>query len=155
MITLRELAQKEELFVAGHGLCPGCAIPSILKIVLRATKYPIVVSNATGCLEIASTKFPQTSWKLNWIHSSYINAAATVSGVEVMYKSLKKQGKLPVDKEIKFLVIGGDGATYDSGIGTLSGAIERGHNFVYLCNNTSKIIVFISFGLSSISTPLL
>lgn len=133
MVTLKELARKEDLFVAGHGLCAGCAIPSILKLVLRATKYPIVVSNATGCLQMASTPFPQTAWKLNWIHSAFGNAAATMSGIEAMYRSLKKQGKFAAGKEMKFLVIGGDGATGDVGLGALSGAVERGQNFVYLC----------------------
>ena len=133
MVTLKELARKEDLFAAGHGLCAGCAIPAVLKLVLRATKYPIVVSNATGCLQMASTPFPQTAWKLNWIHSAFGNAAATMSGIEAMYRSLKKQGKFAVGKEMKFLVIGGDGATGDVGLGALSGAVERGHDFVYLC----------------------
>lgn len=133
MVTLKELAQKEDLFLSGHGLCAGCAIPSILKLVLRATKYPVVVCNATGCLQMASTNFPQTSWRLNWIHSAFGNAAATISGIETMYRSLKKHGKLPVEKEIKFLVIGGDGATNDVGFASLSGAVERDSNFVYLC----------------------
>ncbi|MCP5105962.1 MAG: pyruvate ferredoxin oxidoreductase [bacterium] len=133
MITLKELAGKEDLFTAGHGLCPGCGFPSVLKLVLRATKHPIVVSNATGCLQMATTGFPRTSWKLNWIHSAFENAAATMSGIETMYRSLKKQGKLPVEKEMKFLVIAGDGATGDIGLGSLSGAVERGHRFVYLC----------------------
>jgi pyruvate ferredoxin oxidoreductase beta subunit len=133
MITLKELAGKEDLFTAGHGLCPGCGIPSILKIVLRATTYPIVVSNATGCLQMASTRFPRTSWKLNWIHSAFENASATMSGITAVYSSLKKQGKLPAEKVVKFLVIGGDGATGDIGLGSFSGAVERGHDFVYLC----------------------
>ena len=133
MVTLKELARKEDLFAAGHGLCAGCAIPAVLKLVLRATKYPIVVSNATGCLQFASTPFPRTAWKLNWIHSAFGNAAATVSGIEAMYRSLKKQGKRADGKEMKFLVIAGDGATGDVGLGALSGAVERGQDFVYLC----------------------
>ncbi len=132
-MTLKELSRKEDLFTAGHSLCPGCSIPIVLKIVLRATNSPIVVSNATGCLQMASTGFPETAWKLNWIHSAFENAAATMSGVETMYRSLKKKGKLPVEKEMKFLVIAGDGATNDAGLGSLSGSVERGHRFVYLC----------------------
>lgn len=132
-MTLKELARKEDLFTAGHSLCPGCSLPSVLKLVLRATNSPIVVSNATGCLQMASTGFPQTAWRLNWIHSAFENAAATMSGIETMYRSLKKQGRLPVEKEMKFLVIAGDGATNDAGFGSLSGAVERGHRFVYLC----------------------
>jgi len=133
MMTLKELARKEDLFTAGHSLCPGCSLPPVLKLVLRATNSPIVVSNATGCLQMASTGFPQTAWRLNWIHSAFENAAATMSGIETMYRSLKKQGRLPVEKEMKFLVIAGDGATDDAGFGSLSGAVERGHRFVYLC----------------------
>ncbi len=133
MMTLKELTGKEDMLAAGHGLCAGCAIFSILKVVLRASQYPIVVSNDTGCLQMTTTHFPRTSWKLNWIHSAYGNSAATVSGIEAMYRSLKKQGKFPLEKELKFLAIAGDGAANDAGLGPLSGAVERGHHFVYLC----------------------
>lgn len=133
MITLKELASREDLFEAGHTLCPGCVIPVILKLVLRSSQQPFVISNASGCLQKGSSCFPHTSWKSNWIHSSYGNASATMSGIIVMHRSLKKQGKLPVQKELKFLVIGGDGATYDSGLGSLSGAMERREDIVYLC----------------------
>ena len=132
MVKLEELTKKEDLFVSGHGLCPGCGIPIILKLVLRATTHPIVIVNATGCLQISSTRFPLTSWKSNWIHSSLGNAASTISGIETMYNVFKKKGKL-TDTEIKFLAIVGDGGTNDVGLSSLSGAIERGHDFVYLC----------------------
>jgi pyruvate ferredoxin oxidoreductase beta subunit len=133
MVALKELSRKEDFFVSGHKLCAGCGIPVILKLVLRASKYPIVVANASGCLAAGSAYFPQNSWKINWIHGGSGNASAVISGIETMYKSLKKQGKLADHKEINFLAIGGDGATYDRGLGSLSGAIERGHDFVYLC----------------------
>ncbi len=133
MINLKELARKEDLFVSGHDLCPGCAIPVILKIVLRATECPVVVSNACGCLQAGTTAFPGTSWKLNWIYSASEDATATMSGIYATYSALKKKGKLPGDKDIKFVVIGGDGSTYDNGFRSLSGAIERGEDFVYLC----------------------
>lgn len=152
MINLKELAQQEDLFVSGHELCPGCGIPVILKIVLRTTKHPIVISNAGGCLQAASTKYPGTSWKLNWIHSASENAAGTMSGIQATYSSLKKQGKLPVDKEIKFLVIGGDGVTYDSGLRSVSGAMERGENFVYLCYDNQMYAC--SGGQRSSATPM-
>lgn len=133
MISLKELARKEDLFVSGHEMCPGCGIPVILKIILRTVQCPVVVSNASGCLQSASTNFPATSWKMNWIHTTVESAAGTMSGIQATYSSLKKKGKLPVDKELKFLVIGGDGATYDSGLRSISGAMERGEDFVYLC----------------------
>ncbi len=132
MALIHELIKKEDLFAQGHGLCPGCGVPIILRYLLRATDDPIVISNATGCLEVCTSRFPWNSWKTNWIHSAFENAAATISGIEAMYKSLKKQGKIPEDKNIKFLAIGGDGGSYDIGFQAISGAMERGHNIVYV-----------------------
>lgn len=153
MATLKELASREDLFTAGHTLCPGCGIPVILKLVLRATKCSIVASNASGCMQEASANFPRSSWKLNCIHSAPGNAAATMSGITAMYRSLKKQGKsLPGEKECKFLVIGGDGATYDNGIGSISGALARGDDFVYLCYDNQ--VHAGSGGQASTATPM-
>jgi pyruvate ferredoxin oxidoreductase beta subunit len=132
-VRLKDLAQMEDRLVAGHGMCLGCGIPLIFKIVLRATEDPIIVANATGCLEVCTTIFPRTAWNCMWVHSAFENAAATAAGVEAMYKSLKNKGKIPADKKIKFLATGGDGGTYDIGIQSLSGAMERGHNIVYVC----------------------
>jgi pyruvate ferredoxin oxidoreductase beta subunit len=92
---------------------------------------PVVVCCATGCLEVSTTIYPYTAWRSPFIHNAFENAAATISGVEAAYLSLKKQGK--VDKEIKFVAFGGDGGTYDIGLQSLSGAMERGHNMVYVC----------------------
>lgn len=133
MAKLKELAQMEDRLTAGHSMCLGCGIPLILRMVLRATEDPVVIANATGCLEVCTTIFPRTAWNATWIHSAFENAAATIAGVEAMYKALKRKGKIPQEKEIKFLAIGGDGGTYDIGLQALSGAAERGHNFVYLC----------------------
>ncbi|MGQ9470385.1 MAG: thiamine pyrophosphate-dependent enzyme [Candidatus Aminicenantales bacterium] len=132
-IRLKDLAQREDRLVAGHGMCLGCSIPIIFKIILRATEDPLIVSNATGCLEVCTTIFPRTAWNVTWIHSAFENAAATAAGIEAMYRALKNKGKIPADKKIKFLAIGGDGGTYDIGLQALSGAVERGHNFVYVC----------------------
>ncbi|MBI5344626.1 MAG: pyruvate ferredoxin oxidoreductase [Deltaproteobacteria bacterium] len=69
-----------------------------------------------------------------WIHSAFENSAATISGVETAYRALKKRGRLPGgDKEIKFIAFGGDGGTYDIGLQSLSGALERRHRFLYVC----------------------
>ncbi len=133
MARLKDLAKMEDRLVAGHGMCLGCGIPLILKVVLRATEDPLIVANATGCCEVCTTIFPRTSWNVTWVHSAFENAAATIAGVEAMYKSLKQKGRIPENKEIKFLGIGGDGGTYDIGLQSLSGAMERGHNIVYLC----------------------
>lgn len=152
MMTLKELASREDLFAAGHTLCSGCSIPVILKIVLRATQYSLVAANATGCLQKGAAHFPCSSWKLNWIHTSVGNASATMSGITAMYRSLKKQGKLPVQKELKFLVIGGDHATYDSGLQSLSGALARAEDFVYLCYDNQMCAD--TGGQSSSATPI-
>lgn len=113
-------------------MCAGCGAPIVVKQVLMATDYPIIASNATGCLEVSSCIQQFTAWKIPWIHSAFENAAATVSGVEAMYRSLVKQGRLE-DKNVKFIAFGGDGGTYDIGFQSLSGAMERGHDMMYIC----------------------
>jgi pyruvate ferredoxin oxidoreductase beta subunit len=95
---------------------------------------PVVVSNATGCLEVTSTIHPYTAWKVPYIHSAFENAAATISGVERAHKALlKRSAENKIPKKIKFVAFGGDGGTYDIGLQSLSGALERGHNFLYVC----------------------
>ncbi len=116
----------------GHKACPGCGIPVILKQVFSQVEDPLVVSVATGCLEIISSGYPISAWNIPFIHSAFENAAATISGVESAYRSLKNRGRIP-DRPIKFAALAGDGGTYDIGLQALSGALERGHNFVYIC----------------------
>lgn len=130
-LSLKELSKKEILFNHGHRMCSGCGTPIIIKQLLLASDYPVVVANATGCLEVASCISLYTAWKVPWIHNAFENAAATISGAETMYRALKKKGK--IDKEIKFVAIGGDGGTYDIGFQSLSGAMERGHDMLYVC----------------------
>lgn len=118
-------------FAPGHSACAGCAFPTIVRTVLNEAGGPVVVSNATGCLEVTSTLYPYTAWKVPYIHNAFENAAATISGVERAHKILSRKGK--VKKETKFVVFGGDGGTYDIGLQSLSGALERGHDFLYVC----------------------
>ncbi len=134
-LNLKELSKKPELLAGGHRLCAGCGASIIIRQMLLASEHPVVVSNATGCLEVATTIFPYSSWRVPWIHNAFENSAATMSGVESMYRSLKKQGKIPPEQEIRFLALGGDGGTYDIGIQSLSGALERGHRMLYVCYN--------------------
>lgn len=133
MATLKELAKKDELFSGGHRLCAGCGIPPIVRLILRSTNAPVVATAATGCLEVGTSIYPYTAWRIPWIHSAFENAAATISGIETAYRAFKKRGKIPADKEMKFIAFGGDGGTYDIGLQALSGALERGHNFLYVC----------------------
>jgi len=151
-VKLKDLALMEDRLVAGHGMCLGCGIPLIFKIILRATEDPIIVANATGCLEVCTTIFPRTAWNCMWVHSAFENAAATAAGVEAMYKSLKNKGRIPADKKIKFLATGGDGGTYDIGLQSLSGAMERGHKIVYVCYDNNAYAN--TGGQRSSATPL-
>jgi pyruvate ferredoxin oxidoreductase beta subunit len=130
-LNIKELSKKEELFTSGHRLCSGCGAPIVVKMVVMAIDYPLVVANATGCLEVSSCISEYTAWKIPWMHSAFENAAASISGVETMYRSLKKQGK--ISDEIKFIAFGGDGGTYDIGFQSLSGAMDRGHDMLYIC----------------------
>jgi pyruvate ferredoxin oxidoreductase beta subunit len=131
-LRLKELSKRPDRFSYGHRMCSGCGAPIVVKQILMATEYPIIASNATGCLEVSSCIQEYTAWKIPWIHSAFENSAATISGVEAMYRSLVKQGKIK-DREVKFVAFGGDGGTYDIGFQSLSGAMERGHDMTYVC----------------------
>ncbi|MFP4346550.1 MAG: thiamine pyrophosphate-dependent enzyme [Anaerolineales bacterium] len=131
-LNLKELSKQEERLSPGHRLCAGCGASIIARQVLHAIEEPVVVANATGCLEVATTIYPYTAWKVPWIHNAFENAAATLSGAESMYRSLVRQGKLE-EQDVKFVAFGGDGGTYDIGLQSLSGALERGHDLLYVC----------------------
>lgn len=133
-LLVKKYSKTPDRLASGHRLCAGCAEPIIIRQVLHATNNPVVVSNATGCTEVATTIYPYTSWKIPWIHSAFENAASTISGVEACYKVLRRTGRIK-DDNIKFLAFGGDGGTYDIGLQALSGAVERGHDFLYVCFN--------------------
>ena len=130
---LKEVVQKPDRLTGGHRMCAGCGAPTVVRGVLRALKPEdrAVIGCATGCLEVATTIYPYTAWKDSFIHNAFENAAATVSGVEAAYNALKRKGK--VAETFKFIAFGGDGGTYDIGIQSLSGAMERGHDMVYVC----------------------
>jgi len=129
--SLKELAAREQGFTAGHRMCAGCGAPVVIRQLLSVAVNPVVVSCATGCLEVATTIYPYTSWRCSFIHNAFENSAATMSGVEAAYRSLKRQGR--VDGDITFIAIGGDGGTYDIGLQSLSGMLERGHHITYVC----------------------
>ncbi|NVM44690.1 MAG: (2Fe-2S)-binding protein [Candidatus Lokiarchaeota archaeon] len=131
---VKKYSKTPDRIASGHRLCAGCAESIIIRQVLHATNNPVIISNATGCTEVATTIYPYTSWKIPWIHSAFENAASTISGVEACYRVLKRTGRIK-DDEIKFLAFGGDGGTYDIGLQALSGAVERGHDFLYICFN--------------------
>ncbi len=131
MVSLKELSKREDLLAPGHRACAGCGATIIVRQILLAAGKDIVVGCATGCLEVVTTIFPYTAWRVPYIHNAFENVASTISGVEAAYRSLKRQGK--IKKEIKFIAFGGDGGTYDIGLQALSGAAERGHRMLYVC----------------------
>jgi len=131
--NLKEVAKKPERFTGGHRMCAGCGAPVVVRQILRAMNAEdhAVIGSATGCLEVCSFIYPYTAWKDSFIHNAFENSAATVSGAEAAYVAMKKRGKLK--GETKFIAFGGDGGTYDIGLQSLSGAMERGHDMVYVC----------------------
>ena len=134
MATIKELSRREDRLEGGHRLCAGCgASIAVRQVLLGAGETPIVAGCATGCLEVSTTIYPYNSWKVPFIHNAFENSAATISGVEAAFKGLKRAGKIPSDKQVKFVAFGGDGGTYDIGLQSLSGAMERGHDMVYVC----------------------
>lgn len=134
-VNLRDIIKPEERLAPGHRLCAGCIEGPAVRQILHAIETPVVVSTATGCLEVSTSLYPYTAWNVPWIHSGFENTATTIAGAEAAYNVLKRKGKIPADKEITFIAFGGDGASYDIGLQWLSGALERGHDFVYVCLN--------------------
>ena len=127
--TLKEVP-RVQLFAPGHRLCAGCGIPVLVRMVLKAVPDPKVVVTATGCLEVATTIYPYTSWRVPWVHNAFENAAATAAGIEAAFRAIEKKRGV---KRPKIVVFGGDGGTFDIGLQALSGALERGHDMIYIC----------------------
>jgi pyruvate/2-oxoacid:ferredoxin oxidoreductase beta subunit/NADPH-dependent glutamate synthase beta subunit-like oxidoreductase/ferredoxin len=126
-----ELVGQGSQLAGGHRMCAGCGAPIVVRQVLMGTSDPVVVGAATGCLEVSTSVYPYTSWKGSYIHTAFENAAATLSGTETAFRALKKKGL--IEDNIKFIAFGGDGGTYDIGLQSLSGAMERGHRMLYVC----------------------
>ncbi len=150
MVSLKKLSEKPELLAPGHRLCAGCGASIIVRQILLAAEHPVIITSATGCLEVATTIYPYTSWRVPFFHSAFENSAATIAGVETMYQVLKRKGK--IERDIKFIAFGGDGGTYDIGIQALSGALERGHDILYVCYNNGA---YMNTGIQrSSATPM-
>ena len=114
----------------GHRACQGCGealgARYALDAAMRATNNQLIVANATGCLEVFTTPFPETSWQIPWIHSLFGNAAAVGSGIAA---ALRAKGK----SEIRVVAQAGDGGTVDIGFGPLSGMFERNDDVLFIC----------------------
>ncbi|MBN2095604.1 MAG: pyruvate ferredoxin oxidoreductase [Candidatus Aenigmarchaeota archaeon] len=156
-MNAKEIVAKKCGLEPGHSMCAGCGVPIIVKQILSSVDN-LVVANATGCLEVATTAYPYSSWKVPWIHNAFENAAATISGAEAAYQVFRRKGK--IKKKINFLAIGGDGGFFDIGLQSLSGALERGHDCVYIVydneayqNTGSQRSSATPLGASSTTTP--
>ncbi len=150
--NLKQILNKEERLSPGHRMCAGCGATIAVRNVLRGLHDgdEAVITCATSCLEVSSFMYPYTAWKDSFIHDAFENAGATCSGVEAAYRALRKKGK--VKNTHKFIAFGGDGGTYDIGFQSLSGAMERNHDMVYVCYDNEA---YMNTGIQrSSATPL-
>jgi len=133
-MSAKELAMLPEHLMSGQRLCAGCGETITVRLVLKAVRGPTIVTTATGCLEVSTTIFPYTSWDLPWIHTAFENAAANASGIDAAFRAMKRKNKggLATYGHLDVIAFAGDGGTYDIGLQALSGALERGHDFVYV-----------------------
>ena len=131
--NFKEYMERPDRLTAGHRMCAGCGASIALRNVMKAV-HPedhAVICNATSCMEVSTFIYPYTAWQDSYIHTAFENAGATCSGVEAAYRAMSKKGK--IDGTYKFIAVGGDGGTYDIGFQSLSGAMERNTNMVYVC----------------------
>jgi pyruvate ferredoxin oxidoreductase beta subunit len=119
----------ESLITPGHRACAGCGQMIAAIAASRAMGPDVIIANATGCLEVTTTPYPESSWKIPWIHSLFENPAAVASGIKAALDHKK-------DEKTKVIVQGGDGSTFDIGFGLISGMWERGENILYICYDT-------------------
>ncbi len=130
-IYVPRLVTTREYFAPGHRACQGCGEVLAVRLVCKVLGRNVIIANATGCMEIVSSQLPYTSWEVPWIHTLFENTAAVASGIEAGIKSLQRKGKY--SRKTKVVAMAGDGGTADIGLQALSGALERGHNFLYIC----------------------
>jgi len=149
--TAKEIALKPDLFTSGHRACAGCGPASVLRLIMKATRGPTIVTQATGCMEIVGSIYPYTSWGLPWLHTAFENAAANAAGIEAALKIMRQKGKRK-DEHVDVIAIAGDGGTYDIGLQALSGAVERGHDFLFVLYDNEG---YMNTGIQrSSSTPI-
>lgn len=128
----RSQITKDEYFAPGHRACIGCGEALAVRLACKALGPNAIIVTATGCMEIVSSQLPWTSWRVPWIHTLFENTAAVASGIEAGLKTMKRKGRKS-DQIIHVVATAGDGGTSDIGLQALSGALERGHDFLYIC----------------------
>jgi pyruvate ferredoxin oxidoreductase beta subunit len=149
VFAVRTLTQKE-YFAPGHRACQGCAEALAVRLIAKALGRNVIIASATGCMEIISTPLPFTSWRVPWFHVAFENTAAVASGIESGLRILMQKGRIP-QKKIVTIGMAGDGGTADIGLQALSGALERGHDMIYICTDNEA---YMNTGIQrSSSTP--
>ncbi len=149
-IYVPRLVTTKEYFAPGHRACMGCGEALAVRLVCKALGRNVIIANATGCMEIVSSPLPYTSWEVPWIHTLFENTAAVASGIEAGIKVLSRKGKY--SRKTKVVAMAGDGGTADIGLQALSGALERGHNLIYICFDNEA---YMNTGIQrSSATPL-
>lgn len=132
--SVQASTERNNSLNSGHRACQGCGealgARYAVDAAMRATGGQLIAANATGCLEVFSTPYPETSWQLPWIHSLFGNAAAVGTGIAA---ALKVKGRDRGDKPVRVIAQGGDGGTTDIGFGCLSGMFERNDDVLYIC----------------------
>jgi pyruvate ferredoxin oxidoreductase beta subunit len=128
----RRQVTTEEYFTPGHRACVGCGEALAVRLACKAMGPNVIIANATGCMEVVSSQFPYTAWNVPWIHTLFENTAAVAGGIESALKAMNRKGRGP-DSTTQVVAMAGDGGTADIGLQALSGALERGHDFVYMC----------------------
>ncbi len=120
----------EHLLNPGHTACPGCGQLIAARHVIDTCGKNTIIANATGCLEVTTSKHPTSSWKVPWIHSLFENPAAVATGI---LTALKQKG---LNKKVNVVAQAGDGGTFDIGLGLISGMWERKDNILFVCYDT-------------------
>lgn len=123
--------KNKKLISSGHNACAGCGQLSAVQSVMRALGNDVIIANATGCLEVTTTPYPQSAWGVAWIHSLFENPSAVATGISAALKKEK-------NKNTKVVVMAGDGGTFDIGMGLISGMWERKENIIYICYDTES-----------------
>ena len=128
--TVQSDGRRANALTSGHRACQGCGealgARYVLDTAMRATSGKLIAANATGCLEVFSTPYPESSWQLPWIHSLFGNAPAVATGIAA---ALRAKGR----EDVRVVGQGGDGGTVDIGFGALSGMFERNDDVLFVC----------------------
>jgi pyruvate ferredoxin oxidoreductase beta subunit len=122
----KKINKTKPLLAPGHRACAGCGQMIAALAVTEALGSNVIITNATGCLEVTTTPYPESAWGMPWIHSLFENSSAVASGVRAALNQKK-------DKTTKVVAQGGDGGTFDIGFGLISGMWERGEDILYVC----------------------